>query len=73
MKPNMVDPATVTAEMAAQIRAWRVDGDFSWRAVAQAAFDLWGSDYGSNQLYGRDLCTAAALLLGENPSTEPWQ
>ncbi|CCK24979.1 hypothetical protein BN159_0600 [Streptomyces davaonensis JCM 4913] len=72
MAYNLVDPATITTEMAVQIRAWRVDEDFSWRAVAQAATELWGSPYGSNQLYGQDLCEAAARVLGENPHQEPW-
>ncbi|WP_042377828.1 hypothetical protein [Streptacidiphilus melanogenes] len=72
MKPNLVDPATITTEMAAQIRAWRVDGDYTCRAVAQAATDLWGSEHGSNQLYGQDLCAAAATALGEDSSKEPW-
>lgn len=72
MTHNLGDPDGITTEMAMQIRAWRVDEDFSWRAVAQAASELWGSAYGSNQLYGEDLCAAAARLLGENPSREPW-
>lgn len=72
MKPDLVDPATVTTEMAVQIRTWRVDEEFSWRAVARAATDLWGSEYGSNQIYGRDLCAAAAKVLGEDPDGEPW-
>ncbi|GGQ91988.1 hypothetical protein [Kitasatospora griseola] len=72
MAHNTVDPATMTPEMAAQIRAWRCDEDYSRRTVAQAATDLWGSDWGSNQLYGEDLCRAAAKLLGENVDREPW-
>ncbi|PJN27814.1 hypothetical protein [Kitasatospora sp. CB02891] len=72
MAYNTVDPATMTPEMAAQIRTWRCDEDYSRRAVARAATDLWGSDWGSNQLYGEDLCTAAAKLLGENIDREPW-
>lgn len=72
MAHNAVDPATITPEMAAQIRTWRCDEDYSWRAVAQAASDLWGSGRGSNQLYGEDLCVAAAKVLGENPYREPW-
>jgi outer membrane protein assembly factor BamD (BamD/ComL family) len=72
MTRNLGDPATITTEMAVQIRAWRVDEGFSWRAVAQAASELWGSAYGSNQLYGEDLCAAAAQMLGENPCKEPW-
>ncbi len=67
-----VDPGTLTREMALQIRTWRVDEDLSWRAVAQAASDLLGSECGGNQLYGADLCAAAAHVLGENPSQEPW-
>lgn len=37
MTHNTVDPATVTPEMAAQIRRWRCDEDYSWRAVARTA------------------------------------
>ncbi|MFE2597802.1 hypothetical protein [Streptomyces sp. NPDC057617] len=72
MTDNTVDPATITPEMAVQIRTWRVDEEFSWRAVAQAASDLWGSGWGSNQLFGADLCVAAAKVLGEDPHQEPW-
>ncbi|MFI6285441.1 hypothetical protein ACIBCM_11900 [Streptomyces sp. NPDC051018] len=72
MTHGTVDPAAITPEMAARIRRWRVDEDFSWRAVARAASDLWGSDWGGNQLYGEDLCVAAAKVLGEDPCREPW-
>jgi hypothetical protein len=44
----------------------------SWRAVAQAASDAWGSDHGSIQLFGEELCCAAAGVLGEDPGSEPW-
>jgi hypothetical protein len=67
-----VDPADLTIEMAAQIRRWRIDEDMSWRAVAEAASDLWGSDYGSNQIYGMDLCAVAADMLGEDSGKDPW-
>ncbi|MFJ6769451.1 hypothetical protein ACIQOV_00470 [Kitasatospora sp. NPDC091257] len=72
MTHSLVDPAALTTEMAVQIRTWRVDEDFTWRSVARAATDLWGSEYGSNQIYGRDLCVAAAKVLGEDPDREPW-
>ncbi|WNO70892.1 MULTISPECIES: hypothetical protein [unclassified Streptomyces] len=72
MEYEFVDPATITREMAVQIREWRVDEDFTWRSVARAATDLWGSEYGSNQIYGRDLCVAAAGVLGEDPDRDPW-
>ncbi|WP_436788599.1 hypothetical protein [Yinghuangia sp. YIM S10712] len=72
MTYNTVNPASITPEMAAQIRAWRVDEEYTWRAVAQAATDLWGSHWGSNQIYGAELCSAAAKMLGEDPDQEPW-
>lgn len=72
MTHNTVDPATITPEMATQIRRWRCEEDYSWRAVAQAASELWGFGWGSNQLVGEDLCVAAARLLGESPRREPW-
>ncbi|MFF0413128.1 hypothetical protein ACFYUY_22135 [Kitasatospora sp. NPDC004745] len=72
MTHSIVDPATLTPEMAARIRTWRVDEEYSWRAVAEAASELWGSKWGSNQLFGADLCEAAARVLGEDPHREPW-
>jgi hypothetical protein len=66
MTHNLMDPATITVETAAQIRTWRVDEDFSRRAVAQAASELWGSAYGSNRLYGdgdrRSVAVPAVVL-----------
>ncbi|MFF8616409.1 hypothetical protein [Streptomyces sp. NPDC015350] len=72
MTHSTVDPTTITPEMAAQIRSWRVDQDFTWRAVARAASERWGSERGGNQLYGEELCVAAAKVLGEDPCREPW-
>jgi hypothetical protein len=72
MTRGLVDPTTITLEMAAQIRAWRVDEEYTWRAVAAAATDRWGSDFGSNQLYGEDLCLVAAQMLGEDAGKAPW-
>lgn len=72
MRYYLVDPAEITPKKAAQIRRWRVDEDFTWRGVAQAASDLWGSGHGSNQFYGIELCAAAAGVLGEDPDREPW-
>jgi hypothetical protein len=42
MTRGLLDPTTITAEMAAQIRTWRVDEERSWQNVAAAACDLWG-------------------------------
>jgi len=72
MTRGLADPTTITREMAAQIRLWRVDEEYSWRAVAAAAFERWGSDFGSNQLYGEDLCMIAAQTLGEDARKAPW-
>lgn len=67
-----IDPAKLTAKQVAQIRTWRVDQEMTWRAVAQAAIDAWRSDHGGNQLMGEELCRAAAIALGEDPDSEPW-
>lgn len=64
--------ADLTSDQTQQIRAWRVDEEMSWRAIAQAASDTWGMPYGSNQLFGEDLCRAAAEALGEDFTKEPW-
>ena len=61
---GFVDSADLTHEMAEQIRRWRVQEEYSWRGVAEAASELWGSPYGTNQLYGENLCAAAAEVLG---------
>ncbi|GAA1407276.1 hypothetical protein GCM10009639_55880 [Kitasatospora putterlickiae] len=72
MTHGTADPATITSEMARQIRVWRVDEGLTWRSVTQAASDLWGSGSGGGQIYGRDLCAAAANVLGGDPDQEPW-
>lgn len=69
---RFIDPAEITSDKAAQIRAWRVDQDLSWRGVAASATEAWGSDFGGNQLFGRELCAAAATVLGEDPDADPW-
>jgi hypothetical protein len=42
------------------VRRWRAE-DYSYRAVAAAADELWGTDSRGNQLFGED------LLPGERP------
>jgi hypothetical protein len=71
---NFVDPRDITWERASQIRAWRCDEGYTWRAVAQAACDSWRTDLdlAGNQLYGRELCQFAAKKLGEDPDLPPW-
>ena len=67
-----IGPAELTAQQVAQVRSWRVDQDMSWRAVAEAAAEVWGWGYGGNQIFGEELCEAAAHALGQDPWSEPW-
>ncbi|SBT40374.1 hypothetical protein GA0070611_1239 [Micromonospora auratinigra] len=70
--PLQVWDLLVTAEMARQIRHWRVVEDCSYRVVARLADETWGSATGGNQLFGEDLCAAAARMSGEYLNAEPW-
>lgn len=68
---------SLTDERAEQVRRWRISevDDATWRGVAGLAAAAWpdvSPDYDGNQLFGRDLCSAAATLLGEDPDAEPW-
>lgn len=71
----------MTKEQAAQIRSWRVNGHYTWRAVASAAF--WMATAGawlgwrlwqppSNQIMGMSLCERAAEFFNENYREPPW-
>jgi hypothetical protein len=66
----------MTDERAVEIRRLRVDEGYSWRAVAAATHEAWGSDATwtpfSNQLAGMALCKIAAERLGENAGEAPW-
>jgi len=66
--------AVLTPDRAREVRAWRVDGGYTWRAVARAASEAWDAPWEppSNQLAGQALCEAAARMLGEDPEAEPW-
>jgi hypothetical protein len=62
-------------EVAKQIRIWRVDGHYSWRAIAREVYATaiwceWSPP--SNQIAGMSLCKIAAKLLGEDYRKEPW-
>lgn len=64
----------MTLEQAGIVRMLRVDKGYSWRAIAQACYDLgWGKwSPPSNQIMGMALCERAAQLLGEDYKKEPW-
>ena len=64
----------LSTEQARRIKHWRVDEGFTWRAIAATAYCEFDGDWhpDSNQLWGMELCTAAAELLGENPNEDPW-
>lgn len=71
----------MTNDQAIQVRVWRINEHFTWRAVARAAFGLvvgnrwqkwrvWNPP--SNQLMGMVLCHRAAELHDQNYQEEPW-
>lgn len=63
----------VTPEVAQQIRSWRVTQRETWRGVAELASEHYRDlERSSNQLLGRDLCAAAAKVLGEDSDAAPW-
>jgi len=64
----------MTLEQAKVVRMLRVDKGYSWRAVAEACYELgWGKwSPPSNQIMGMALCERAARLLGEAYEKEPW-
>ncbi|MBA7553571.1 hypothetical protein ES705_46164 [subsurface metagenome] len=64
----------MTLEQAKVVRRLRVDKGYSWRAVAEACYELgWGKwSPPSNQIMGMALCERAAQLLGENYEEIPW-
>lgn len=67
-----IDPGELSREQIARIRYWRVEQEYSWRGVAESATEEWGSEFGSNQLFGEELCRATAEALGEDPFAAPW-
>ena len=64
----------MTLEQAKVVRKLRVEKGFSWRAVAQACYNLgWGKwSPPSNQIMGMAICERAAQLLNENYMKPPW-
>jgi len=64
----------MTLEQAKVVRMLRVDKGYSWRAVAEACYELgWGKwSPPSNQILGMAVCQRAAELLGEDYEKEPW-
>jgi hypothetical protein len=69
----------MTKEQAEHVRVFRVEQDFSWRAVAHACHDLkwWGpNEYWdrvpSAQPMGMALCEVAAGFFNEHYRVKPW-
>ena len=71
-EPVRVWDLTVTMAMARRIRAWRIDDECSYRVLATLADAEWGTATAGNQLFGEDLCIAAATMHGEHINNEPW-
>ena len=61
-------------EKADFVRKLRVDEGYSWRAVAEECYKIWGGNWQppSNQLMGMVLCEKAAEFFDENYMTTPW-
>lgn len=64
----------MTPERAAFIRAFRVERDATWRAVADECHRRFGGVWEPtwNQLAGMDLCHLAAAHHGEDYMAPPW-
>lgn len=67
----------LTADMVSDIREWRCDQDYTWRAVAREFYEKYtefsiqyGIDWG-NQISGMMLCEVAQKLLNQQTS-EGW-
>jgi hypothetical protein len=59
-------------DRAAFIRRLRVDQRYTWRKVARACAQAWGTDWSSNQLAGMALCEQAAKWFLEDYRQAPW-
>jgi len=62
----------MTEERAAYVRKLRVDRKYTWRSVARACSNAWGTDWGSNQIAGMSICEAAAEYSFEDYRQPPW-
>lgn len=66
----------MTRARALDIRKWRFEYGSTWGAIAQNAYDRWGTDAlwtpASNGVAGSVLCSEAADMLGEDCSVDPW-
>lgn len=59
-------------ERAAYVRRLRVDRRYTWRKVARACSQAWGTDWESNQIAGIAICEAAARYFFEDYRKPPW-
>lgn len=59
-------------DRATTVRDFRVKEQYTWRGVAGECSELWGTDWGENQIVGMFLCEVAASLLGEDAASPPW-
>lgn len=59
-------------DRAKRVLRWRTQDHYTWREIAQHWSEFYGPDHGGNQLYGMDICDAAAEQLGGNMWDELW-
>jgi hypothetical protein len=67
----------MTKKQAGFVRKLRVEGGYSWRAIARSCYDqCWAGwlkwDPPSNQIMGMSLCERAAEMHGEDYQKTPW-
>lgn len=55
------------------IKTWRTKDGRTWWQIASVGHHRWPKQVpNDHEATGRDLCTEAALLLGEDPGEDPW-
>jgi hypothetical protein len=59
----------MSQERAEYVRRLRIEEGYSLRALAATCSEQWGTNWGSNQISGVELCHTAAEILGTPPES----
>ena len=62
----------LSPDEASFVRSVRIEERGSWRYVAERCSEQFGTDWGTNQIYGMRLCEAAAKFYGQDYLDPPW-